>query len=462
MTATHESRAKVGFIGDVNGAAGSALSADLDLQSFSTDSLDSVTGVLVDGNSGQTSDGGSVQKILDSGKPLVITNANQAMLDMIDRIAGTKLNKSASIIVCAKDLERSIYTALELSGEVEAGAQEPAAAAAVQASNAGTARVDFGRAIAAAFSRPVAAPKLAAAFDDSPGLIPPVGATWGRSTVMPIYPLRWQWSWSDDVSAGDRLQSFNSPANIVFYVYYVDGDEGGTPPYYIVIMKKTGSFSAGSLLANNQNSVGFFQYAANIDATVTNFSNQPFGPAVTFIKHSPNTFSNNSVPVELQVEMPLVVRKNTHRFTATEQTATSIPQWALEDMSTASGPAWYFHQVDTWDPSRNPPWDFGDIWWQTVYTDDKDHSHVFAMPTQSISTFSYTTVAAWRFDGSLIPNPKKSRSLLVKFSGNWWQKVAFLHSPDGCQTGHHHLHYGAGHWWWSWYMDLGRVAVPTR
>jgi hypothetical protein len=250
-----------------------------------------------------------------------------------------------------------------------------------------------------------------------------------------------------------------------FYVYWVNG---GVSPYFVVILRQTGTMVAGNSLAANQNSRGWFQDSFQLlPNSVRDTSNQPITQGLQLAAYSPVT-GGGSIPVQLSVPMTLIAKSGGGvgpvAFNAQVQDILSYPGWGLLDQSSGSGTAWLSYQTQTWNPVQNPFSEFGD-WWGSVY-DQNDH--VIQMPDLSSGSIYFEAVTAWQFGPPLFVPPAKSPftpapALPVHFFGGWLQNIAFLHNPTGCRTGdpypgHHHLFGEAVEWDWAFYIDLGVVA----
>jgi hypothetical protein len=458
---------KLSFLGDENSPLASSLEGYANLTPYINAAHDINALVIDGGTTSSTDDAEAVQTTLDAGKPVAIVNPTQQQIDSIAQLTDTPMTGQPDVIVYTRGADVSgspSYQTIALSSNPsESWTASDAGPEVTQDSASTTTTVLPGSTIAEILERSMtnsqaAELSIAAMADASSAsqLTPPLGATYGVKSSSIAYSYFTQVT--EDKTAKTGTQYPTVSMNADSHVYYVDG-EGGTP-YYYVIVKLTGSLGPGTMLANNKNSLGFFQYGATHSVTITDENGHPFQNGVTLLRHSPQNYNGGSAPVEIVLPMTLMVNsgggKSPQQFTATEETSTYIDQWAVQDQTNSSGPGWYYHQVGTWDPTVNPPNEFHD-WWGDVY-DGSDH--VEAMPSLSYSTLTGEMFAAWRFDGSLFK--PGTRSLWVQFDWNWGQSRAFLHNPDGCDSGgHHHLYYGTAQLGTTWGFDLASIAVPT-
>lgn len=290
----------------------------------------------------------------------------------------------------------------------------------------------------------------------SPTLYPPAGATFGKRTYS--HPFNVGWSSpnnggnADDYTAGNTTQS---PSGILwndYYVYLVDG-EGGTP-YYNIVLKQTGSMSPGSRIAASYNSNGYFQYEMFLSQ---NKVQTQYGAHL--VAESPATSTDGNVYVNFSLPMRLLVDsdggKTPMPFTATEQNGYKIEGWGVNDRSAAGQGIsdWYFHQIQTWDPTVNPPSDFGS-WWANVFH-GKYNGQVNDMPSTSYNNLQFETITAWRVDTN-------STNVPVTVSGYFGQSCAFLHNYNGCRGAfdgrHHHLFWPSYNPYWSDSLNLGQIV----
>ncbi|ASS74442.1 hypothetical protein CIG75_05190 [Tumebacillus algifaecis] len=298
-------------------------------------------------------------------------------------------------------------------------------------------------------------------FDASgSSLYPPSGATFGTAAQYHPYNVTWGAPTcngnADDYTAGTNTQSPTGGVWNYYYVYYVDG-EGGQP-YYIVILKQTVQMSPSQRIASSYNSNGYFQYAVELN------NNQPtaaWGSSanVNLLRQSPSTSTDGASHVRFEQSMRLMVDNNGGQvatpFSAIENCDNAIPGWGVIDQSSAGRGItdWYFHQIDTWDPTVNPPGDFGN-WWASVFH-GKYNGQVNDMPSLSYSNLQVETITAWRVDAS-------SKDVSLNVSGSIGQSLALLHNYNGC-TGasgsrHHHLYSGSYPIGWTDPLDLGKIV----
>lgn len=467
----------MGFVGDMNGKIAAGLRNQIQLAAFSG-SLRALSGVLWDGQSasGSGADQQAFKTILEAGKTVALVNPTVQQLASLRGLTGGGPGEPVALISYTKSTSGpSPYRcSMVPAGKVTSR---------IVASDTGSgpvlssgAAAQLGPALVNAVQSQMSP---AAQVGNSSGLVAPTGATYGYSSFQSS-PLNWTAgapyinNKPDDATAQSNNQSPTGNALTEFFVYYVNGQappNGNTPPFYIVILRQTGSFMCGpSQVAQMDNSRGWFQYEILLTPNaVANGQKQPFTGGVTLLGHAPTSYASQ-VPVALQVPMTVIAQTQNGtgpvQFTATVNDLTLIPDWAVSDTS-SGGPStsWNYHEVTAWDPTQNPPDNFGS-WWNTMYP---NNDKVVALPQLSCapSNLNFEAVTAWSFASSLItpPNTPTSRSLWVSFTGGWQQNLAFLHNTDGCLgaegSKHHHLFCGDAGWGWNWIIDLGQVAVQT-
>lgn len=465
------------FLGNKNSPLASSLEGYANLTPFSNAAPD-IHALVIDSSTASGTDvAATIKTILDAGKPVAIANPTRQQIDSIAQLTGTTVIGQPELIVCKRGADVSgspSYQTIALSSNPSAsGAASNADPEVTENSAPTTGTVLLGPAIAeilgglttnspaARLTGPSRATgtsmaDIAEAASVSQ-LTPPLGATYGVLSQPGSFTYK-SVQVPEDKTASGAIQSLNNLVNLEFHVYYVDG-EGGTP-YYYVILKVTSSFSPGLMLLNNKNSLGYFQDGLGFSLWVYDGNGATITNGMTLVNHSPQNVNSGSVPVEIVLPMTLMVNsgggKSPQQFTATEATSTALEGWAAEDQISPSAPGWYYHQVETWDPSVNTPATYDD-WWKDVY-DESDY--VKAMPALSYSSLSSEQLAVWRFDASLFK--PGTRSLPLQFVYIWSQYYAFLHNPDGCNSGSkHHLY--IGNWAAAYFcnFDLGAVAVPT-
>lgn len=476
----------IGLVGDMNGAIAGSLKDHIQLAPFSG-SLQALSGVLWDGQSasGSSADQQAFQSVLESGKTLALANPTAQQLASVREITGCGPSEPVALITYtrSKSGPSPYRCSMMPSGKVtsQAIASDTGAGPVLSSSAA----AQLGPAITQTVQ---SQGSIMAVPGDSSGLVAPIGAIYGYSSFQSS-PLNWGATGPfinnhpDDITAQSKTQIAAINTLTEFFVYYVNGQappNGNTPPFYIVILRQTGSFTCGlSQSAQNENSRGWFQYENLLTPNnVANAQQQPFSSGVTLLGHAPVSFAGPQVPVALRVPMTVIAKTQSGtgpvQFTATVNDATLLPDWAVADTSSGISTSWNYHEVTAWDPTQKPPNEFHN-WWKTMYpSNDK----VVELPQLSCApaNLNFEAVTAWSFASSLItpPNSPTSRSLVVSFTGSWDQHLAFLHNIDGCHGAddpmypsmwqifrHHHLFWKSNSWQWTWTIDLGKVAVQT-
>lgn len=305
------------------------------------------------------------------------------------------------------------------------------------------------------------------------GLTPPTGSYAGYSSFSsnPIWNINPPQinGQNDDKTDTSGIQTVSDNFLTEFFVYWVNGtgNNGSGTPYYIVILKQTGTMSAGNVQASGGHSLGWFQESFQI--TPNNVcdwnTNKPFDPSVATVKSQGYSPSSGAGPVQVSLAVPMTLWANVQggmgpsQFTATVNDQLALSQWAVLDQTSGINTAWEFYQNSVWNPISNPFSNFGS-WYQSVYSGDD----VVSMTNAATGSIQFEAVSAWRFDSPSFQNlgdAPAPASLGVAFSGAWNQTLSFLHSPAGCQGidgTHHHLFSVGGGWGWGWGIDLGAVA----
>lgn len=449
-----------GFLGDAHGALAQELRSVAELVPLTTGEDASTDAVVLD----STASAGDLSGLLDSGKTVVFTQMSAAQTEALRALLGASPAGSFDgLAVTRRQAAPGYHCCLIPSGKPTAAAisNEFGASAASVPASPGTVPSFADRiAVAIQASREGAEASLTTAGVGQ-GLIPPPGATFGQ-TGFSATPTNWGVQNTGDKTAGNSTQNATTTANFAFYVYYVDGEN--VAPYYIVIFKQTGTFSPGNMIANNNNSKGFFQITGEVKSAVTQTSGAAFPGGVSIVWHSPSASgSNSSVPVYIQ-EFSMILEADDGQggttptaFTPQEQAGIYLQDWGCQDNINGINPDWLFHQVTLFDPTVNTFNTFSD-WWSSVY----NSNNVDAPPALSTSALTYETLNVWTFDASLInTSGPNGRGLAVEFSGSWSQGLAFLDNPSGSTNGHHVLTDAGLGWGWAWYVDLGAVAVKT-
>ncbi|MFZ6778834.1 hypothetical protein ACO0LD_18575 [Undibacterium sp. Ji83W] len=186
--------------------------------------------------------------------------------------------------------------------------------------------------------------------------------------------------------ATGKSQPFDSNGETTFYVYYV---EDRTSPHYVVIAKQQLSYSAGTIMINQDcnRGCGMYQAASEIRGVSVNAGN------VNLVYSSPDS---ESAVAKVREEMRL--RQNVQGGTSIlptiieDATSLSLTDWTVNKRSShgVTSAGWEFIQ-------SNLRYGFGDIT-QTIFNGQtvKPYSVI------ATSTLSVTTFAVWRITN----NPK--------------------------------------------------------
>jgi hypothetical protein len=466
---------KMGFIGDPAGPLAQQLKADIDLLPLAGAPASLATGVdavIIDGQAGgaqaAAGDAATLRAVLEAGKTMALAQPSAAQLQALSGLTGAVPNGGIEAVVYTRlpggsgpaRYDCVIVPIMQSSGQiisvpggvaqpVPPGQTPPLGARLEQAIRQSRAALNGG------------SDSPAADEGDGQELVAPPGAIYGTSGFSSSL-ITWPVQVTFDRNAGSNTQTATGQAYNNFYVYYVNG-EGGAP-YYIVILRQTGSFSPGAMLANSTDSRGFFQVGVEVTAAVNQTSGQPFSSGVTVLWHSPSAFGSSAqVPVYIQgVTMTLMADSNggsaPTTFTPVEQANIYLLDWGCQDKISGNSPDWNFHQVSVWDPTQDLVSNWSQ-WRSSVYGSGNS---VDAMPPLSESAFTFETLTIWRFDGSLInASGANGRGLPVAFSGAWVQSVAFIDNSNGSNNNAENLGGLGNSTGWGWSIDLGYTALQT-
>ena len=245
------------------------------------------------------------------------------------------------------------------------------------------------------------------------------------------------WNWTvpypsngkvaDDLTARKKTQEVDNSVTCEFHTYFSDIPND---PFYVVVMRQSGKFSVGSMVANTSNSLGWFQHGVKSQVQVLNRDKQPFGSAVQLLAYGPN-----GADAPFHVSMDLKVDnqgggRSVQLYEIIRNLSRQWSDWQVKDGSKPSQgvPGWHFHQQDCWDPTKNGPGAFAD-WKSSVLAEGQ----VSRMTAAARGGFNYEAYAAWKFPGSLFG---ADRSLPISVRADWTHEVAFIHNSAGCAGAH--------------------------
>jgi len=453
-----------GFIGDLSGSLAKQAAISTRLTAFSG-SLAQLQGVLVDGQAANAAFSGEVaQKVLEAGGVLAISNPGKEHAEILRSIAGQSPAPGAALVTVKKAAGRSGYHFLVVPhGNVK---QNSISKQTPLASRAEPLKLNVSAVLARALTSD--APVATVGGGIAAGLIPPPKSECGYSSFQS--PVSWTAGPpqingnNDDSTVGGNSLTIEDLFLTEFYVYWVNGVQNS--PYFVVILRQTGPMSLGGTLANNQNSLGYFQTNFNIaNNTLTDWNRNPLGQGALMSSYSPGSGNTANIPVSISVPMALYAQTasgmGSVQFDATVNDTLPYSDWAVQDQTSGGNTAWECYQYNDWNVLQNPPDDFGN-WWQQVYNGDQVNS----MPNMSFGSIPFEMITVYQFNPPLFTPPTTSPfnpppSMQVGFSGSISQTVSLLHSPDGCNDNprHHHLFsLSAAIGDWSWGIDLGAIA----
>jgi hypothetical protein len=449
-----------GFIGDPNGVLALQVQNSVTLAPHSGALVAGQRGLLIDGATASTLDRNTFAQVLSSGGLLAVANPAAEQITMLGGITGQTPSTDVAMVIFKKASNRPGYKCIvvpfgNVTLRVTTGSEAPQ-------ETTTPITVDFGRLLAdESLDR-------AELGDVPPGLVPQVTNCYCgyRSAQIQgnwyIPPPNFNGNW-DDNTAQTNGQQWNYEWLTEFFVYWVNG---GTAPYYVVIVRQTGPMSIGTPLANSQDSRGWFNLFWNVSPNSVSVNGETIPPGVESAGSAPQSGSNNTqLPVEMQIPMTLYgsTQNGTGKsqFVATVDDFFNYPNWGVLNQTQGASTAWEGYQTMGWNYVENPTS-------QDLFTDN----NVVPMADQSFGAVDFETVTGWTFDNSLFTTPTAPPgaapftpppSLSVTFSFGFVQNIAFLHGTSGCHgaSGKKGLHI----WWYnhpensSLTLDLGSVVL---
>jgi len=463
-------KVNLAFWGDLSGSLARQLGGEVSLNPFNGTLTASDAGILVDGTQASAPDEKALRAIFEAGKMVAISRPSAASLNILTGITGQAPAPGVPLVTYRRSTGRAGYRVnivpeAKIRSKVFGRSPETPSAQGSDSTAAGSPNISAALVRAATVSA-----AAISAGPSSPGLIPPLASTAGYSSF--IYDPAFNTGTTDDSSAGGSSQYVDSSALTEFYVYWVNG---GYAPYYVVIVRQTGTWSVGGVIVNNANSLGWFQGSFGVWANLpTNSSQQPITQGLQSQGYSPvttNTTNTNAVNVGLVVPMTLIADQpgggtGSVQFNATVNDAISYPSWNVLNNSSANTNSWWSYQNSPWNILQYAPNDFHD-WWSNTSLIYDSNGNMVPQADASLGSINYESVSAWAFSPPLFTAPAQSPftpppSVVIWFSGGWDQDLYLAHNPSGCNNGHHHLFSYAQSWGWNWYMDLGAVAAQQN
>jgi hypothetical protein len=133
-------------------------------------------------------------------------------------------------------------------------------------------------------------------------------------------------------------------------VYWVNG---GYSPYYILLLRQSGTITSAGGLVNLLDSKGWFTPYFNIGPnSLTGSNGQSFGAGFALVGHAPQSMPGPQIPVQLQVPMTLNARGS--QGTGPVQWTTDANEneavlnyvdWAILDSMQGAETAWIVYQT---------------------------------------------------------------------------------------------------------------------
>ena len=262
-------------------------------------------------------------------------------------------------------------------------------------------------------------------------LVPPTGASYAIVQVsQPWRNTLTQGSWTENEGA---TQVQTSQCAQTFYIYYVNGDNGGQPPYYLVLAVQQGAVTAadgGSLCDYGPNERVFVlsQNVVSLDLTQC-----PAGSSL--LTCSPGTTTES--PVTDSVDLPMTVMAladgglQSTPFTADRTATVPNDDWAASVTGTKGGSpneaALQYYNTTYWNGATSESFA---VWWSQMYDTNDD---VVGLDHQCQTSASFDVMAAW-----IIPeNPGNAAPLDVGLLYKNLVTFVGFANPAGSGNGHH-------------------------
>ena len=449
-------RPTFGFLGNPSGPLAKQVSGHVNLVSFSGSLASGQHGLLIDGTTASKLDQSSLASVLKSDGLLALTDPTAEHAKLLRSITGQGPTGNVAMVSYKKASNRAGYNCV-LVPYGQATSTVASDSTPVQKGPVAMPAAPLGQILVDAALETT---ELGIA---PPGLVPPQGSLAGYSSFQS--PCQWDPGYPningnyDDNTAEQNTQPINNQFLTEFFVYWVNG---GNIPYYVAIVRQTGPMSIGSVLANNQDSRGWFNLYFQILPNSVNVNGTDMPSGVQLAAYTPQAGLNTQLPVAMQI--PMTVNAKTQNgtgpvpFIATLDSLLDYANWGILDQTSGAKSAWQAYQTSGWNPVQYPPGD-ANTWWSNVYS----NGNVVAMPDQSFGSIAFEMATCWGFDNSLFTAPGSPPftpppSMWVTFSGGWHQSPGFLHNHPGCHgaAGGQHFHIWGNDctWTWSWDIDL--------
>lgn len=455
-------QAVLGFLGDINGSLAQQVQGPVSLVASSAQAVEGQDCLLIDGTTAPGLDPDTLSNILANGGLLAICNPTAEHVTMLGRLTGQTPAVGVPMVSFKKTSASPVrykcttVTPSQITRRMRSDSDTPQQTTASYVPDLGP--------ILAAAALDTAALGMAPS-----GLVPPppqpdsytffgyqskvTSGSWNLG-----YPEWNNGPWDDNTAKGTS-QVISGQFLTEFFVYWANGVNSN--PYYVVIQRQSGPVSLGNVLANNQDSRGFFTLAWKAGSTgvLINGATNPAGVAMGL--YAPQSASNDpQLPVSLNVAIPMYGPTQNGSgnvtFNAMVNDTLDYPQWAIQDQTSAGNAAWEGYQTLGWNPIQNPTW-------EDLYT----NGNVVTMSDQSFGAVDFETFTSWTFDTSLFTIPSGESfspppALQVTFNFSYEQDVAFLHNHPGCSGNysgkHFHIWEYDNVWSDSITFDLGATA----
>jgi hypothetical protein len=461
------------FLGDHSGAVAQEVGAQVDLQPLTAMAGPSSAGLLVDGQSASP-DAGTLQAVLESGKILALARPTDEHMKTLVALTGQAPAAGTPLVTYRKASNGRGYTCtLAAAGTMTRSYMSQTG----EGSTSEPVSLD-----PAVGSHLVQAAAQVAPLQMSPGLVPPLGAMAGYArwdTPGPwtcIYPWDGPAGPADDVFVSTQNQAGTDSFSTECFVYWVNG---GYSPYYILLLRQSGTITSGTVLANNQDSKGWFTSYFDIGPnSLTGSNSQPFGAGFALVGHAPQSMSGPQIPVQLQVAMTLNARGSGGTGPVQWVTDANEPDavlnyadWAILDGVQGAATSWRGYQTAGWNPLQMPYASFGGPhgWYQELLpSNGVAHRWSTLMTDLALGSIAVTALTAWQFSPPLFTPPSQAPfnpppSLVVNVSEQWSHPLFLIHGENGCagDGGVHYVHSwcSQNNWPLNYQIDLGVLAA---
>ena len=189
--------------------------------------------------------------------------------------------------------------------------------------------------------------------------------------------------------------------SIVFTVYNATGYDRND---YYVVMEAGGNISAGTVNSNFSYRRGWFNNynTLAISPSLEGAELLQTGSAAPSPGSWQSSAYNPSCETSLTLDIEINVRVNNGYqntpFSATFGGSTNLPDWAVSQTIDGNTASWMYYQIAPW--AWMPPWTAPN--WDKISSNGYGDGDLYGVSQTSLLSMSTYSVAAWRFDQSLV------------------------------------------------------------